>query len=214
MNKDDDRTDSLPTRPSLLSRLENFSDDASWREFYLAYEERIRAFARRRGLGEHDAQEVAQDVFRRVAQTIHDYKHPSRRGAFRAWLFQLARWRTTDKLRQRGRDGLHAAVPASGPSTGTGAETSALDELPSAPELFRQFELDAQRHLLETLLSRIEPSVSHRSIQIFQMAVLDDVPVPRVAELFHTRPSAVYVVKHRVMEKLRAEVAELAPVID
>ncbi len=207
-------TDSLPTRPSLLGRLANLADDASWREFYLTYQDRIRNFARRRGLQEHDAEDVAQDVFRRVAQTIHTYKHPSRRGAFRKWLFQLARWRTTDKMRRRG-PGQSVGPGLSGAGAPEDeANGSLLDQISSRPELDRELELEAKRFLLEKLLARIETSVSKKHLQIFQMIMLDEVPVPRVAELFHTTPAAVYVIKHRVFERLRSEVEKLSPTFE
>ena len=203
-------TDSLPTRPSLLARLADVSDDRSWREFYLTYAVHIRKVAQRRGLSEADAEEVAQDVLRRVAETIRDYKRAPHRGAFRSWLFQLTRWRAADRLRRRAWDDVSAAhsllqQPSrpDDPNGGTG------DRAISASELDRQFELEAERHALDLLLARLEPSVSRKSIQIFQMVMLDEVPIPRVAELFHTRPAAVYVVKHRVMEKLRAEVSAM-----
>ncbi|HVU31913.1 MAG TPA: sigma-70 family RNA polymerase sigma factor [Opitutaceae bacterium] len=214
MNPNPDGTDSLPTRVSLLGRLANLADDKSWREFFLTYEGHIRKVAQRRGLSEADAEEVAQDVLRRVAQTIRDYKRAPHRGAFRSWLFQLTRWRASDRLRRRAWDdpSLSAAMRETpGGRDATGDASGPVDRLASRPELEREFELEAQRHALDLLLARLESSVSQKHIQMFQMVMLDEVPVPRVAELFHTRPAAVYVVKHRVLEKLREEVAGMGP---
>ena len=42
--------DSLPTRNSLLHRLKDWADDASWREFFDAYWELIYNLARRAGV--------------------------------------------------------------------------------------------------------------------------------------------------------------------
>jgi RNA polymerase sigma factor, sigma-70 family len=215
MSGDCDPSDSLPTRPSLLGRLANLADDRSWRDFYLTYEVHIRAIARRHGLSEPDAEEVAQDVLRRVAQTIHEYRRTDRRGAFRRWLFQLTHWRATDRLRHRKRTDEPAPLSLNAPLPPSERRGSAheIDRISSSPALDRTFELEAQRYVLHTLLARLERSVSRRNLQIFQMVMLDEVPVPRVAELFRTRPSAVYLVKHRVLEKLRAEVAGLEPLL-
>ncbi len=207
-------TDSLPTRPSLLGRLADLRDDRSWREFCLAYEERIRAIARRRGLQEADAQEVAQDVLRRVAQTIHDYRPNGRRGAFRSWLFQLTRWRASDHLRKRLRDDPLPAFSFAPRQSDDGPAAAEIDRIGAAPEVHRQFELEAQRYVLDTLLSRLERTVAKKHLQMFQMVMLDEVPVPRVAELFRTRPATIYVVNHRVLEKLRAEVSQLSTNIE
>jgi len=215
MSGDCDPTDSLPTRPSLLGRLADVADDRSWRDFYLTYEAHIRKIARRHGLSESDAEEVAQDVLRRVAQTIHEYRRTDRRGAFRSWLFQLTRWRATDRLRRRKRDAEPAALSlnAPPPRVERPCATNELEGISVSPALDRSFELEAQRYVLHTLLARLERSVSKRNLQMFQMVMLDEVPVPRVAELFRTRPSSVYLVKHRVLEKLRAEVAGLKPLL-
>jgi len=215
MSADHEPTDSLPTRPSLLGRLANIADDRSWRDFYLTYEVHIRKIARRHGLSESDAEEVAQDVLRRVAQTIHEYRRTDRRGAFRSWLFQLTRWRASDRLRRHKRDAEPASLSlnAPPPRADRPGTTGEFENISASPTLDRSFELEAQRYVLHTLLSRLERSVSRRNLQIFQMVMLDEVPVPRVAELFHTRPSSVYLVKHRVLEKLRAEVAGLKPLL-
>lgn len=212
---DRDPTDSLPTRPSLLGRLANIADDRSWRDFYLTYEVHIRKIARRHGLSESDAEEVAQDVLRRVAETIRDYRRTDRRGAFRSWLFQLTRWRASDRLRrhQRDADSAPLSLNAPPPRAERPGAPNELDRVASSPAIDRAFELEAQRYVLHTLLARLEHSVSKRNLQMFQMVMLDEVPVPRVAELFRTRPSSVYLVKHRVLEKLRAEVAGLKPLL-
>ncbi len=212
---DRDPTDSLPTRPSLLGRLANIADDRSWRDFYLTYEVHIRKIARRHGLSDSDAEEVAQDVLRRVAETIRDYRRTDRRGAFRRWLFQLTHWRASDRLRRQKRDTDSAPLSLNAPPPRVERPGAAheLERVASSPALDRSFELEAQRYVLHTLLARLEHSVSKRNLQMFQMVMLDEVPVPRVAELFRTRPASVYLVKHRVLEKLRAEVAGLKPLL-
>lgn len=211
MNAEPDRTDSLPTRPSLLARLADVSDGRSWREFYLAYEGRIRKVAQRRGLSETDAQEVAQDVLRHVAECIRDYKRTPHRGAFRSWLFQLTRWRASDRIRRRGWDELPlTSTFSSSARERRPDDASPLDRITAGPELETAFQREAQRFALDLLLARLAGAVSQRNIQMFQMVMLDEVPIPRVAELFHTRPAAVYVVKHRVLEKLRTEATGLS----
>jgi RNA polymerase sigma-70 factor (ECF subfamily) len=216
MKGESDRTDPLPTRPSLLGRLADLSDDRSWREFYLTYEGHIRKVARRHGLPEQDAQEIAQDVLRRVAETIRDFRRSERRGAFRSWLFQLTRWRAADRLRRRAREEPAPAFSFSErlPNAAAAETARQLEQVATAPEIDRHFEQEARRHVLHLLLARLERTVSKKNIQMFQMVMLEGVPVARVAELFRTRPAAVHLVKHRVLEKLRAEVSTLKPLAD
>ena len=60
-------TDALRTRLSLLDRVKNLDDHASWKEFFVTYERLVRGLARRRGLGDHEAarQLPLEVVFRR-----------------------------------------------------------------------------------------------------------------------------------------------------
>lgn len=52
----------IPTRVSLLSRLRDLDDDASWSEFDRTYRGLIFGVARRAGLRGSEAQEVVQDT--------------------------------------------------------------------------------------------------------------------------------------------------------
>ena len=91
----------LRTRPTLLFRLRDWNDEASWTEFYRLYYQFVYGCARRTGLSHADAEEVTQDVFKRVAETVHEFEADPARGSFRGWLTNLTRWRITDKLRAR-----------------------------------------------------------------------------------------------------------------
>ena len=71
-----ERSQELPfslTRPSLLFRVREWNDSVSWEEFHRLYRRLIYGRARRAGLSHADAEDVAQDVFKRVAETIRDW---------------------------------------------------------------------------------------------------------------------------------------------
>jgi len=192
-------TDLLRTRVSLLERVKNLDDGASWTEFFRIYAGLVRSYARRRGLREHEVEEVAQEVFKRLARTIHDFHPAERPGSFRNWLGRLTRWRSDDKLRERTRS----------PTTPTGSNdddrTPILERVPAPPDPAFEFEAEARGHLLEELFRRLERQVSPKQLQIFHLLVVENMPVNRVAELFSMSVTNVYVLKHRVMQKLRAE---------
>ncbi len=192
--------DSLPTRVSLLERVKNLDDAPSWAEFFHTYQDLVRSYARRRGLREHEVEDVAQEVFKRVARTIHDFERGERAGSFRNWLGRLTRWRADDKLRERSRS------PSTPPHPDQPDRTPTLDRVPAPPDPALEFEHEARDHLLQELFRRLESSVSPRQIQIFQLLVIDNMPASRVAELFSMSPTNVYVLKHRVLQKLRTEV--------
>lgn len=202
--------DSLRTRASLLGRLRDLDDDRSWTEFYNLYERIVRGLARKRGLTEAEAEEVAQEVFKRIAETIQNFEPSPRPGAFRRWLFQLARWRADDKHRERGRLTVEplAADSASTHSTNRG------DRLAAPNDYDEQLEADARRHLVRAALRRLQNRISGRDSQIFQLLELDEWPVTKVAKFFDIKESHVYVVRSRVRELLRSEVARLRDRLD
>ena len=198
----EEKSDSLRTRVSLLDRVKNLEDARSWDEFFRTYERLVRGLARRRGLRDHEAEDVAQEVFKRVAQTIHKFERAPRAGAFRKWLGQLTRWRADDKLRERARQPVELAPEPSD-------RTPVQDRIEAPPDPELEFEQEARRHLLETLFKRLESSVPARHLQIFQLLVIEDLPVARISELFGVSSANIYVIKHRIMQKLREEVQRL-----
>lgn len=56
--------DSVQTRPSLLRKVKDWQDQASWQEFYATYKPIIVALARKSGLTEAEAEDLAQETIR------------------------------------------------------------------------------------------------------------------------------------------------------
>src|SRR6266540_3966298 len=114
---------SLATRPSLLARLKDWSQQTGWREFDHDYAPLLRNVARKAGLTDAEADEVAQETLIAVAKKIGEFKHAGNRGSFRAWLYQQARWRIADQFRARARAKPHREACPLRRAAGTGRET-------------------------------------------------------------------------------------------
>jgi RNA polymerase sigma-70 factor, ECF subfamily len=194
-------SDSLQTRASLLSRVKDLEDAASWEEFFRTYARMVQGLARQRGLSSHEAEEVAQEVFDRVARTIHQFQRAPHAGAFRSWLFRLTRWRADDKRRRRSPFS-RAAIPER-PDGESG--TPIIERLPAPEDARAELEQQARRQLIESLFRQLEQRVPPKQLQIFQLIMIDEVPAVRVAKMFGLSPTHVYVIKHRVLQKLREE---------
>ena len=65
----------IPTRESLLSRLKDWEDDESWREFFGIYRKLLFSFAVKAGLSEQESEEVVQETIISVAKTIKEFKY-------------------------------------------------------------------------------------------------------------------------------------------
>jgi RNA polymerase sigma-70 factor (ECF subfamily) len=194
---------SLLTRPSLLFRLRDWGDNASWDEFYRLYRRFIRGLALRAGLNHAEADEVVQDVLRNVATRIKDYEVRENRGAFRRWLMNQTRWRIADKFRQR-----DPAAGQTNPPEGVDGETDPLDDIADEPD--NDFwELEWQKHVLETAMERLARRVPPKHFQAFDLYARHNQPAGQIAKNLGMSRATVYLITHRLKKQLRHEVTSL-----
>jgi RNA polymerase sigma factor (sigma-70 family) len=199
---------SLHTRPTLLFRLRDWEDKASWDEFYRLYRNFVYGLARRGGLTHVEAEEVAQEVFVRVAETIKDFESDPARGTFRGWLAQLTRWRIADKFRARPRD---AAGFASRRNDDMADATRTIERIADdkTSNLDAASETEWQKHVLDAALGRLARRVPAKHFQAFDFYSRQGWPVMRVARELGINPAAVYLISHRLTKQLKAEVETL-----
>lgn len=195
--------DPLPTSRSLLVKLRDWQDRDAWCEFVRTYDRLVRGLARKRGLSEHDAEEVAQEVFKRVALTIHTYEPQPRRGSFRNWLARLATWKTEDqRRRERRHDG--DSFDAAGTDASPAPPEPAVTDDPAA-----ELERVARRELLHAALHRLRLQVNEQHLHVYQLHLLEGWPVDKVAGFFRITSAQVYVIKNRVGKRFREELHRL-----
>ena len=204
----DEPHSSLHTRPTLLFRLRDWEDKNSWEEFYRLYRNFVYGLARRGGLTHVEAEEVAQEVFVRVAETIKDFESAPARGSFRGWLAQLTRWRIADKYRARPRD---AAAPPSRRSQEITDATRTIERIPDdkTSALDDASEAEWQKHVLDAALGRLARRVPAKHFQAFDFYARQGWPVMRVARELGLNPASVYLISHRLTKQLKAEVETL-----
>jgi RNA polymerase sigma factor (sigma-70 family) len=196
----------LRTRPTLLFRLRDWKDEGSWTEFYRLYYQFVYGCARRSGLAHADAEEVTQDVFKRLAETVHEFEADPARGSFRGWLLNLTRWRIADKFRARAP---HEKQAPARRDPEQADRTATIERVPGEDLDEQIWEAEWQHHLLDTALARLARRVPAKHFQIFDLYRRQDWPVLKVARELEVNPATVYVVSHRLTKQLKAEVAAL-----
>jgi len=204
-------THSAATSASLLFRLRNWRDTVSWSEFYRLYQKLVVGLARRSGLTPPEAEEVAQDVFKRVAETIHEFESDSTRGSFRGWLMNLTRWRIADKFRERQRATRLLATPGRGSAPADDHHTATIERVPdpAADSGDAAWEDEWRRHVLDAALARLATRTPARHYQAFELCHRQGWPVLRVARELGLAIPTVYVITHRLKKQLKAEVEKL-----
>lgn len=197
---------SLLTRASLLFRLRDWQDSASWEEFYRLYRKSVYGQARRSGLSHAESEEVVQDVFKRVSETIQGFETKPERGSFRSWLMNLTRWRIADKFRARTPEAQHGEKRSDDTATGTGT----LDRLPD-PNASDDalWESEWQHNVLDAALARLARRVPAKHFQAFELYARQQWPVLRVSRELGINPASVYLITHRLTKQLKAEVSRL-----
>lgn len=197
----------LRTRPSLLFRVREWQDSASWEEFHRLYRRLVYGRSRRAGLDHADAEDVAQDVFKRVAETIADFDTNPERGSFRGWLMQLTQWRIADKFESKGR--LPTSGPSPPPAAATKRDTGTIERAPAPVADEDEWDREWQQHVLSMGLERLARQVKPRHFQVFELYVRQGWPVLKVSAELEINPASVYVIGHRLTKQLKAEVENL-----
>src|SRR4051812_23748652 len=90
-----------PTRITLIRRVQGSLSQPSWAELHAIYIPVILGWCSREGLQASDAQDVAQEVFRKLLEGIKTYC--PLRGRFRCWLWRVVNRAVVDLRRAAGR---------------------------------------------------------------------------------------------------------------
>jgi RNA polymerase sigma-70 factor (ECF subfamily) len=186
------------THPSLLIRLRDRGDERAWCEFIEIYGPLIYQLARRRGLQEADAQDLAQEVFRAVARAIDRYDPDPARGSFRAWLARV----TSNLI-------INWLAAARRQPRGTG-DTDMLHLLEQQPEASGAesalFEAEYRRRVLCWATERVRGDFPAPVWQAFWQAGVEGKAPKDVADALGMSLGTVYQYKSRVVARIRREI--------
>lgn len=185
------------TRYSLLARLVQPSDEQAWREFMEIYEPLIYRQARRRGFQDADAADLCQEVFQATSKAIERWQARPDRGAFRPWLFQIARNVMINTLRARQRQ-FNA--------TGASDARRLLEEQPADDEESRLLDLQYERQLFHWAAEQVRAEFREATWRAFWLTGVEGQKPQQAAEELQMSVGAVYIARSRVMARLREKI--------
>jgi RNA polymerase sigma factor (sigma-70 family) len=183
-----------PTRASLLVRLRDPQDQAAWTEFVELYVPLIYNYARKQGLQDADAVDLAQEVLGAVARAVGRLDYDPGRGTFRNWLFKVV-WRKLSNWRRRQRN---RPCGSGDPATQRLLEQYTAPEVPEAG-----WEGEWQRRLFAWACEQVRRDVSEFTWQAFWRTVIEDRPGKDVAAELGASVAAVYRASSRVRARLK-----------
>ena len=183
------------TRATLLERIRNGSDPVAWEDFFARYWRLVFFFARRRGCGEHTAEEIVQDVMTTVFQKRDVFRYDPGKGRFRDWLATVVRNRVAEHRRApaqrvRGRGGDAEDHGANSPAE----FEAAADDL---------WETAFERTLLAALLDVVRRQVEPATFQAFELTALGELSGAEVAAVTGLSRNAVYQARRSVLARLK-----------
>jgi len=185
----------IPTRASLLVRLKDWDDQASWREFHDTYWRLIHNFALKQGVAEDAAKDIVQETLLSVAKAIREFQYDPQKCSFKSWLLSVARNRVTDHFRRHPREREARRAPAAAT-----ARTSTIERAPDPRSLAPEdvWEEEWRNNVTELALEKLKAQVSTKHFQIFYLHVIKQQPTAKVARALGVSIGQVYLVKHRL----------------
>jgi RNA polymerase sigma-70 factor (ECF subfamily) len=181
----------IPTRKSLLSRLKNWDDNASWRDFFDTYWKLIYGVALKAGLTHTEAQDVVQETVLGVAKSIGQFKYDPAVCSFKSWLMQVTRHRIANQFERRKRHPLPPETPLDHAS-----ETPLLERVPdpAASALEAIWDEEWEKNLMDAAIRKVKHRV-HRAIPDVRFLRAEMAVQSGENARCHDRPCAA---KHRV----------------
>ncbi|MFO1486842.1 MAG: sigma-70 family RNA polymerase sigma factor [Verrucomicrobiota bacterium] len=198
--------DIIPTRQSLLSRLKDWEDQESWKLFFDTYWKLIYTAATKAGLKDAEAQDVVQETVLSVLKSMPSFKYDPQKGSFKNWLMQLTNWRIIDHLRKNRRE------PRLAPDDSTElGELPAIERIPDplSLKLEETWNREWEENLMEAAVERVKKRVDSKQFQAFDLHVCKQWPVAKVAKTLNISAARIYLVKHRINNLIKKEIALL-----
>ena len=180
------------TRASLIVRLRDAADVAAWDEFVAIYGPLVQRLAMRQGLQAADAEDVVQQVFAAVVQSVHQWLERPQQNRFRGWLLTIARNIAIKTLTRRPQGGV-----------GLGGDAG-LNEL-AAPEgdWSSHFDIEYRREVYRWAAEQVQNTVTPNTWNAFQLTHIDGVSIAEAAEQLGMSVGNIYIARSRVINRLR-----------
>jgi RNA polymerase sigma-70 factor (ECF subfamily) len=189
------------TSLTLLQRLRANEPDA-WRTMVRLYTQLVYQWCARSGVRGADAEDVAQDVFRKASAQLDSFRRERAGDTFRGWLRALTRTSMLQLLRREDRQP-HALG-------GTDAQRRLQDVVDPLACLEEDSEAGEETAGLRMrALEIVRGEVEERTWDMFWLTFIEERSAVDVAQRLGVAPALVRKAKSRVLHRLKEHFAEL-----
>jgi len=165
----------------------------AWFEFDGRYRELLYRYARRRGAGHAEAEDIAQEVEMYVFKGMDRFHYEPNKGRFRGYL----RASVVHAMARRANGGKKETHVAPEVLESLAESTDASD-----PLWDREWRLHKLRCAMDSVAAEFEP----KTLEAFRLHVLGGMSAPECAEHLGLSQASVYQAKCRVLKRLRETV--------
>lgn len=191
------------TSTALLQGLHESGNEQVWFDFHRRYGGILVGFARRLGLSEDDAADVAQETLVRFVEEYRAGKYDRGRGKLRSWLLSIARTRVAAVYRARSVRGEQQVG------------TQVVD-LSDEYTLTQIWQTERRQVILRQAMDELRSATktNEKTIEAFELLVNGGCPPTMVADQLGMSVDDVYRAKSRVAQRLREIVSRLEAIYD
>ena len=182
------------TSTVLLNGLKNSSDSLAWSEFDGRYRPILLQVARRLGLHGADAEDAVQEAMAAFVLAYRQEKYERDKGRLRDWLYGMARHKIRDIQRKLSKKELHFS--------GDPDTNNRLHEFEDH-RIKAVWDQEWDHAVLRQALDQLKLDVSPRMYDIFDLYVLQQWPVQRIASQLKVSHDVIYQTKSRLLVKLK-----------
>jgi RNA polymerase sigma factor (sigma-70 family) len=181
--------------------LKSWGDDKEWNLFFNQYRPYLLKLAINYKLPSQDVEDVVQEVFISMAKQFQNQSFSSDKGAFHAWVTKFAKWRIVDSIRKTARKN----------KVITSGDDILMESQPDISQnLDKKFEIEHQKVIIKKALKNLKGSKKTKEYNIFYDFFIENMSKEDIIEKYRTNSNNIYLAKHRILKRLKEEVAKLS----
>lgn len=181
------------TPVSLLQRLRDPANRDSWSEFVELYEPLLFNYIRKRGLRDHDAEDVVQGIFISLLRKLPQFQFDRSKGRFRTWLWQVAHNAIVDWARARRR--LQKAEEQ---------RRQVREEIPISDD---DWDVMHRQRIAQFVIDRVRAQTAPKTWACFEQHLIEGRSGADVGAELGLPANTVYVYAARVLARIREQCA-------
>ena len=187
---------SYHTRQSLLMRLKDSHDEASWEEFVATYRNYLLSIINNLNVSHHDSEDLLQSILLKLWNKLPDFDYDPGKGQFRFWLGRVTK-NDVFKYFEKNKRLLQNE-----------SEEKEVYRDSEDPQINKMIEREWQNYIAEKAWENVSSGFSQKVLDVFH-CFADGMTGPQVADKMKMEENTAYVYKLRVQKALHKEMMRL-----